>query len=355
MESKAPTTCRLCNISLASPSVWRQHAKSDLQYVAHPDTNNGGGKMLTNSTSVYNLRVKVAEPGTVITPPSSSPRRQASAASSRHVQVDEDVDDSESNYESADEDPEPTAGLQYNPHQCLFCSTESTSFDDSLQHMSKMHSFTIPHQERLVVDVETIAAYLHLVIYGYRECIRCGCRRRSVEGIQHHMTAKGHCRFDIVSDMEEFYNMPSQNYTADGESLLLPSGKLLSNPTKASGPLVSRTPRSSTRRRMALTTLPTSASKPKASSAANLPAEGSGDAPLSSDTQLSRLAKGDQQSLSHLQDYQVRSLVATGARAVDEARREAKHSELKLSKAGNVTLMGTFRADTSKRFRGPWG
>lgn len=203
-----------------------------------------------------------------------------------------------------------------------------------------------------MVDVETIAAYLHLVIHGYRECIQCGCRRRSIEGIQHHMTAKGHCRFDIVSDMEEFYNMPLQNYTADGESLQLPSGKLLSNPAKASGPLVSRTPRSSTRRRMALTTLPTSKPSP---SNADLPAEDDSVAPLSSDTQLSRLAKGDQQSLSHLQDYQVRSLVATGARAVDEARREAKHSELKLSKAGNVTLMGTFRADTSKRFRGPWG
>ncbi|OAQ99096.1 hypothetical protein LLEC1_06888 [Akanthomyces lecanii] len=309
MESKAPSICRLCNISLAGPSVWRQHAKSD--------------------SHVYNLRVKVAEPGTVITPPSSSPRRQTSAASSRLVQPDEDVDTDASNYESADEDLEPAPGLQFNPHQCLFCSAESNSSGDSLQHMSKTHSFTIPCQEHLVVDVETIVAYLHLVICGYSECIQCGCRKRSVEGIQHHMTAKGHCRFDIVSDMEEFYNMPLRNYTADGEPLLLPSGRLLSNPTRASGPLVSRTPRS-TRRRMALTTLPTAA-KPGAPGA-DAPAQSSSDAPLSSDTQLSRLAKGDQQSL-----------------------REAKHSELKLSKAGNVTLMGTFRADTSKRFRGPWG
>ncbi len=351
MESKSPSLCRLCNISLASPSAWRQHAKSDWQFVAHPHTNSDADGMLTASASVYNLRVKVAQPGAIISPPSSSPRRQRSAASSHSNESHEDVDD-ESDYYSEDEDSEPAAGFQFNAHQCLFCNTESGSFDDNLQHMSRTHSFTVPYREHLIVDAETIAAYLHLVIYGYRECIQCGCRRRSVEGIHHHMTAKGHCRFDIVSDMEEFYHMPSRNYTADADCLRLPSGKLLSNPSKPTGPSVSRTPRSSTRRRMALTTLPNSSHR---APGAELFSQDASDAPPSSHTQLSRMARGDQQSLAHLRDYQVRSLVTTGARAVEGARREAKHSDLKLSKAGNVTLMGTFRADTSKRFRGPWG
>ncbi|KAJ3499073.1 hypothetical protein NLG97_g637 [Lecanicillium saksenae] len=331
MDSKAPSHCRLCNVSLASPSVWRQHAKSDWH--------------------VYNLRVKVAEPGTVVTPPSSSPRRPRSKASDRHSQSYEDSG-AESNYEFDDEDPEPSAELQFDPRRCLFCSTDCGSFHDNLQHMSKAHSFTIPYQEYLTVDFETITAYLHLVIYGYRECIQCGSRRRTIEGIQHHMMAKGHCRIDVNADTDEFYNLPSQNYTADSDSLLLPSGKVLSNSAKASGPLLSRPARSAAKRRMALMALPTVQSRTPETEISD---PHGNDLAGSSDTQLSRLAKGDQQSLAHLRDYQVRALVTTGARAIDEARRGAKHSELKLSKAGNITLMGTFRADTSKRFRGPWG
>lgn len=351
MESKAPSTCRLCNVSLSSPSAWREHAKSDWQYVLQPACVHQPNGSLTDDSSVYNLRVKVAEPGTVITPPSSSsPRRQKSKQTNSRSQSEDEVDD-ESDYESDDSNVEPPAGLKFNPGQCLFCNTTSDSFDDSLSHMTKSHGFTIPYQEHLTVDIETLAEYLHLVIHGYRECILCACRRRTVEGIQHHMTAKGHCRFDVVSDIAEFYDMPSKEYTADEESLRLPSGKLLNHPTKAAGPSASRTLRSSTRRRMALTTLPTS----KPGSAGSDALAQDDETPLSSDTQLSRLAKGDQQSLAHLQDYQVRSLVASGAKAIEGSQREAKHSELKLSKAGNITLMGTFRADTSKRFRGPWG
>ncbi|EGX88621.1 prohibitin, putative [Cordyceps militaris CM01] len=282
MESKAPSFCRVCNVSLASPSDWRQHAKSEWH--------------------VYHLRVKVAEPGTAITPPSSSPRRQRSAASSRHNESDEDIND----VTSEDSRLGPVAA-DFDALQCLFCSTASTSFSNNLQHMAKAHGFTIPCQERLTVDMETITVYLHLVIHGYHECIQCGCRRRTVEGIQHHMIAKGHCRFDIVSDMEEFYTIPPQNHTADAESLLLPSGKLLCNPTTARGPQLSRKPRPSTRRQTALATRPSTNS-------IHASAQNSSDAQLSPDTRLSSLTRGDQQSLAHLRDYQVRSLVTTGAR-----------------------------------------
>lgn len=309
------------------------------------------------SISVYNLHVKVAEPGTVITPPpTSSPKKRAGSARGQTQPVN-DVDDEsedESDYQSEGEDPDPQTGPQFNANQCLFCNTESESFDDNLLHMSKSHGFTIPYQDHLTVDLEAIVGYFHLVIYGYRECILCATHRRTVEGIQHHMTAKGHCRFDVTSDIGEFYNLPSQTFTADNESLRLASGKLLSHPTKVNGPSASRAARASTRRRMALTTLPTSRSR-KPGTDVSAVQQNDGDAVQSSDTQLSRLAMSDQQSLAHLQDYQVRSLVATGAKAIDGARREAKHSELRLSTAGNTTLTATFRADTSKRFRGVWG
>lgn len=350
MESKAPSVCRLCNIALASSDVWRQHAKSDLQWVP-PLCRTSDRRKLT-SRSVYNLRLRVAEPGTIITPPSSSPRRRKQKDGDFLSPSDEEVSNG-SFTESETEGTEPPADVRFNAEHCLFCSKESSGFDDNLIHMSKTHSFTIPRQEHLVVDLETVVGYLHLVIYGYKECILCASRRRTVEAIQHHMAAKGHCRFDIVADLEEFYNIPSHTYTADDESLRLPSGKLLNHPTKATGPSVSRTARSSGRRRMAVTTLPTSRSKRSCGTEIST-GEGA-DNFASSDTQLSRLAKGDQQSLAHLQDYQLRSLVASGAKAIGESQREAKSAELRLSKAGNITMMGTFRADTSKRFRGPWG
>lgn len=31
MEDKSPSTCRLCDVPLAGPEVWRQHAKSEWQ------------------------------------------------------------------------------------------------------------------------------------------------------------------------------------------------------------------------------------------------------------------------------------------------------------------------------------
>lgn len=104
-----------------------------------------------------------------------------------------------------------------------------------MTHMAAAHGFSVPFQEFLAVDLETVIWFLHFVIYGYRECTSCGIRRSTVEGIQHHMVAKGHCRFDISADTEEFYEMPqSENAVTEqaqrDESMpvRLPSGKVIS-------------------------------------------------------------------------------------------------------------------------------
>ncbi|KAM3455623.1 hypothetical protein MY3296_002334 [Beauveria thailandica] len=117
MESKAPSLCRVCDMSTASPSLWRQHAKSDWQYVSHPLAKEHAGEMQTHSVvSVYNLRVKVAEPGTIITPPSpaSSPRRQTSTASSHRSEPEDDAG-AESDYESGDLDCNTPAAVHFDP------------------------------------------------------------------------------------------------------------------------------------------------------------------------------------------------------------------------------------------------
>ena len=286
--------------------------------------------------------MRVAGPGVVVSPPPASPSTEAA----------EDVETSTlSEDESDGGDTELSEEPEFNSVQCLFCGMENDTFDGNLAHMSKAHSFAIPYQDNLTVDVETLARYLHLTIYGYGECILCATRRSTVEGIQHHMTAKGHCRFSVSSDIAKLYDIPVPEYHADEESLRLPSGKLLSHRTRATGPAASRTARQSTERRLEPTKFPSATPRHDP----ELVPTQDNTPPAASCTQLSRLTQGDQQSLAHLPNHEVRSLLATNARHIDQSRREEKHAQLRLEKAGNLTLTAHFRADTSKRFRGPWG
>ncbi|KAM0261436.1 hypothetical protein ACHAQJ_002289 [Trichoderma viride] len=327
MDDKSPSFCRLCTLALDSPNDWRQHAKSDWH--------------------VYYLRMRVAEPGTVVLPPSASPSTKKTVDADSNIQLDDESDDDDD-----DGDTELSAEPEFNPDTCLFCGAENGSFDDNLAHMSKAHSFAIPHQDHLTVEPETLVGYLHLVIYGYGECILCAARRNTVQGIQHHMTAKGHCRFNVVaSDMAEFYNIPALGYHADEESLRLPSGRLLSHRTRTT---TTRTARQSVEaRRLEPNTNLELATTQTHETELVLTQD---DTPTAApNTQLSQLSRGDQQSLAHLPDHEVRSLLATSARHIDQSRREEQHSQLKLEQAGNTTLTAHFRADTSKRFRGPWG
>jgi pre-60S factor REI1 len=138
------------------------------------------------------------------------------------------------------------------PGRCLFCAHVSGSLDASTTHMTAAHGFSVPFQDCLAVDLETLIAYLHFVIHGYRECICCGTRRNTVGGVQQHMVAKGHCRFDLTSDIEEFYEMsqsghvPVENlYRGSSVPVRLPSGKLISH-RKQPEPLPPRPSRRST-------------------------------------------------------------------------------------------------------------
>lgn len=345
MEDKSPSLCRLCNVPLSSPQQWRQHAKSDSQYV---ERHTGTRSNANCGCSVYNLRVKVAEPGTVVTPPNASPRRRKSPETASNSDVDADTD----SHDNEDSVSEVATAPEFNPSRCIFCGVDSGTFDDSLAHMSKTHSFSIPYLDHLTVEVPVLVKYLHLVIYGYGECILCSARRNTVEGIQHHMVAKGHCRFNVTADFVDFYDLPDTvEFRNDEESLRLPSGKLLSHRAKTSSTKTAPRPRGERSSRSE--TLPATSSSLRNRS--ELISANDINLVESSSTQLSRLTKGDQQSLAHLPEHELRALLAGHTKSIDQARRAKHHAEVKLSKAENTIMMGGFRADTSKRFRGPWG
>ncbi|KAF5231663.1 hypothetical protein FANTH_13331 [Fusarium anthophilum] len=124
----------------------------------------------------------------------------------------------------------------FDPTKCIICTHSDESFDQTLLHMETAHGLRIPFRDHLIVDLETVIWYLYFLVATYRECIYCGTRRRTVEGIQQHMKDKGHCRVELTDEMQEFYDLEGLKahgrenaVSVDNESLRLSSGKILSH------------------------------------------------------------------------------------------------------------------------------
>lgn len=285
--------------------------------------------------SIYNLRVRVAEPGRTVTPPASSKDKDRSSAEVRRQRKAS----SSGSRSGLDSGSQPSTPPDFVPEQCIFCDKASDTFQHNISHMSKNHSFIIPYREALAVDVETVVAYLHLVVYGYRECILCGIRRGTLEAVQQHMTAKGHCRLDINSETTEFYKSLLESLDGlsglvrpDDGSPRLPSGKRLSY----------RHRRNDTTHRSTRRAFDEDEGEPK-----SRPQPSNTDTtltrvehdPLAPSMQLVQLSRGDQRSLAHLPSHEVRALLSASIKDIDRSRRLETRSKLKLERAKNETLM----------------
>ncbi|WQF87020.1 hypothetical protein CDEST_12034 [Colletotrichum destructivum] len=281
----------------------------------------------------------------------------------------------------------PNVAMQpFTPGQCLFCPKPSPSFADSVIHMQKSHGLFIPHQQHLVVDLETLFKYLHLVIFGYRECIHCGTERTTVQAVQQHMTGKGHCRFDISerdSEFSEFYDFsepedearsdaesdsddlgpeetaPSPGrkpVMADEDSIRLPSGKIISRQSTAqAGPSFTQLRR---RNRNAALQLEHSVAEAAEE-------EGSGREGPNSDTpdtrllsrrerreratmtyQMANMSANDRDSLMHLPAAEQRSLLAAQHRNAEKVQKEEKRRQSKVDRKGNKNLYAYWHTET---------
>lgn len=94
------------------------------------------------------------------------------------------------------------------PTQCLFCNMLSATLDANLAHMHKRHGLFLPLSiddgaRALAVDLETLVRYLHLVVFGYHECLLCRTRRQNPHAVQQHMMGRGHCRVDLDEGGDE--------------------------------------------------------------------------------------------------------------------------------------------------------
>lgn len=213
--------------------------------------------------------------------------------------------------------------------------------------MAQTHSLAVPFQSALVVDLQTLIWFLHMVIFSYRECISCGKRKRSVEAVQAHMTSLGHCRFNVTEEMEGFYDMeqlakdaPEMGSNPDERTLRLPSGKLLGHRSYSDQSSNRRSREKSPSQQGAL---------PAASSSSNHPTPSTSNALATKKdrkeaaltTQLAGLSKGDQMSLMHLPASQQRSLLVRHKKELDKAKRAERRKRGKLDRVGDKIAVHT--------------
>ena len=112
------------------------------------------------------------------------------------------IDDDEQVIKSIDEKI-AAARSRLSTTSCLFCPQVSLSLDDSLTHMSLVHSFFIPDAQFLI-DLPGLILYLGEKIAVGNVCIYCnekGREFRSIEAVRKHMVDKSHCK--IAYDKED--------------------------------------------------------------------------------------------------------------------------------------------------------
>ncbi|XEV02436.1 hypothetical protein FSHL1_007723 [Fusarium sambucinum] len=319
MTSTKPT-CSLCDVSFDNSSEHRLHAKSESHIAALRQRAVASGLIdeTIDDDDTYTSQTQVTD--------------------GSHEQP------SGSDTETSDEVPDDEL-LEFEPEKCIICTQNNESFDDNIQHMKTAHSLRIPFEDHLSVDLETLIWYLHFVINTYRECIYCGTRSRTVQGIQQHMVGKGHCRIEMSDEMLEFYDLEglkkyeTENGVAiDGETLRLSSGKLLSHRTAP-------VPKQPHRQK-------TEDDAQNEDSQATLPENVSSDALTTKDrkdaalaSQLARLSVRDQQSLIHLASSEQRSFLLQRKKEMDTARRSERKMRLKTERVNNKTMMKTFQND----------
>ncbi|KUI68137.1 hypothetical protein VM1G_04563 [Cytospora mali] len=309
----------------------------------------------TNFNEQSLVSAVLAKPGSSLDgmPNQASPMADTECLDKKLSSLDLANSDAEED-EPGSSDEDEAAPIHFDPTQCLFCNQKSASLAENMSHMQKRHGLIIPSPERLIVDIETLVAYLHLVVFEYAECLSCGSIRNTPQAAQQHMTGKGHCRIDITkenSEFRDFYNFDPESDSeeeegttgnstvdrfvgVDEETRRLASGKLVSHrrarkprvhqhvaridEQDASGSLLEgETPLVSE-----LSSVLTPGSKSKELRAT----EKRG---LLFNKQLVTMRSGDRQALMHLPLSQQRTLVAKAKRQQEKWNRDQVAQEIK--------------------------
>ncbi|KAK1528480.1 TRI15 [Colletotrichum costaricense] len=261
-----------------------------------------------------------------------------------------DSDTDEHDTESSGEDTAPQD--IFNPSQCLFCNELSTEFAESMLHMQKRHGLSIPNLESLIVDLETLIKYCHLVMVDYKECLYCSSVRNTAQAVRQHMTGKSHCRIDIGkpdSEFRDFYDLGSScgrdsedNFgcwrfaDSDEDSRELASGKVVSHRNRKKA----KNHRKSTQgQRKSSDSLLVGKSSLREDASTALTASGDSKKGLTAaavkrngifEKQLATLRPADRQVLSHLPLPQQRDVVAKAKKQQETWNSEQVAQKIKI-------------------------
>ncbi|KAK6834114.1 TRI15 [Apiospora arundinis] len=282
----------------------------------------------------------------------------------------------------------------FTPGQCLFCPNSLPNFSDSVTHMQKSHGLFVPYQDNLIVDLETLFKYLHLVISEYRECIQCGTTRATVQAVQQHMTGKGHCRFDVSQESEfsEFYDFsepedenddeneeeqeeenleeaaattanPSHRkpLLTDEDSIRLPSGKIISrqsSPGQSSSLFPQQSRRRTRKTSPSLLEYATAEPEDKGEGSESDSRQNGGSSTTQALTkrekreraavtyQMASMSASDRNTLVHLPASQQRAILATQLRHQEKVQKEEKKRRTILDRKGNKNLYAYWHTET---------
>ena len=251
----------------------------------------------------------------------------------------------------------PSIDHEFDESECLFCNQTSLDLDQNLLHMSKAHGLHVVDPANLLVDVVSLLAYFHLIISGYYECLYCGTQRNTRQGVQQHMMAKGHCKYDITdkdAELRDFYESSSEKKEEFHQNLL--TMRFLNDPQLPSQarPRKPRSSKHSDRHDPSITASPLDQPLPtptphsntdaeSSSNAAETPSQSAGELSTRAlkqestlNKQVAQLRAGDRRSLLHLPTSQQRSLLATHHKQIEKARRTEQTNRGNLESAGNT-------------------
>lgn len=144
--------------------------------------------------------------------------------SNTSVKKDEDSMSVDSEIEEVDSD-EWDIDNPIDNNECLFCSEQSQSFIENLDHMTTKHSFFIPDIE-FCSDMEGLLRYLGEKVSQGFMCLWCNEKGRtfhSAAAAKAHMTDKGHCKMIYegvaLAEYADFYDYSSSYPDANNEEV----------------------------------------------------------------------------------------------------------------------------------------
>lgn len=278
------------------------------------------------------------------------------------------------------EESDPEEEPDFVPGGCLFCPQSSPTLDQNVAHMQKAHGLFIPDRDRLIVDLEALIRYLHVVIFRYRECLYCHTERRSIKAVQQHMIGKSHCKFDINDESEfaDFYadyvdaEEDDQDWDEERDTTTDENGKArrptaitqvdITTARLASGKLFSH--RSATqasrqgnqyRRRIAqlhprppeilAKEPPAKHDRQQGEGVSASIATNSQKREIALMSQLENLSINDRAALAHLPSAEQRSLISTQYKQLNKAKEADKRSRTRLELMANSVKRSNFRSD----------